>query len=101
VNTEDSANPLEIDNLPRSKGGGWIAWMRRRWLLMVFIIVPFFVGGYIWGKSVEDDYRVRPAYDDTEVKWSVIEAYGGAAILFGGVGALVFHLGEAFLSKRD
>ncbi len=77
----------------------FVNWLKRNAILAVCIILPFFVGGYLWGKSVEDDYQARPAYDASERRWSIIEAYGGGAILFGAIGALVFYIGSAVVRK--
>jgi len=74
-------------------------WLKRNYLLALSIALPFFIGGYLWGKSVEDDYKTRPAIDQSEVKWSLIEAYGGGAILFGSLGALVYYLALAVVKK--
>jgi hypothetical protein len=74
-------------------------WLRRNYLLALSIAIPFLLGGYFWGKTVEEDYRIRPAIDQSEVKWSLIEAYGGGAILFGSLGALTFYLARAVVKN--
>lgn len=74
-------------------------WLKRNYLLVLSIVLPFIVGGYFWGKSVADDYQSRPAIDQAEIKWSVIEAYGGGAIVFGSMGALIYYLAIAVVKK--
>jgi len=77
-----------------------VHWLRHNYLLVLSIALPFFIGGYFWGKSVEDDYRTRPtAIDQAEIKWSLIEAYGGAAIVFGSLGALTYYLALSVVKK--
>jgi len=77
----------------------FVNWLKRNTVLALFIILPFIVGGYLWGKSVEDDYQSRPAFDDSEKRWGIIEAYGGGALLFGSIGALVYYIGSAVIKK--
>jgi hypothetical protein len=77
----------------------FVNWLKRNALLAACIILPFIIGGYLWGKSVEDDYKARPAFDDSERRWGIVEAYGGGAILFGSIGALVYYVGLAIVKK--
>jgi hypothetical protein len=76
-----------------------VRWLQSNYWLILSIAIPFLVGGYYWGKSVEDDYRTRPAIDQAEIKWSLVEAYGGGAIVFGSMGALFYYLAIAIVKK--
>jgi hypothetical protein len=75
-------------------------WIKSHLVLFLSIVVPFFVGGYVWGQSVEDDFSSHPSIDATEARWSVVEAYGGGAIVFGSMGALIYYIASALI-KRD
>ncbi|PWT99146.1 MAG: hypothetical protein C5B53_05770 [Candidatus Melainabacteria bacterium] len=75
-------------------------WIKGHLILFLSIVIPFFVGGYVWGQSVEDDFRSHPTIDAAEVRWSVVEAYAGGAIVFGSVGALIYYIATALI-KRD
>jgi uncharacterized protein YneF (UPF0154 family) len=75
-------------------------WIKSNLILVLSIVVPFFVGSYIWGQSVEDDFRSHPIIDATEARWNIIEAYGGSAIVFGSLGALIYYIASAF-TKRN
>lgn len=75
-------------------------WFKSHLILVLSIVVPFFAGSYIWGQSVEDDFRSHPIIDKSEARWSIVEAYGGSAIVFGGVGALIYYIASALLKRK-
>jgi hypothetical protein len=78
-----------------------VNWFKKNIVLAFCIVIPFLAGGYFLGKSVKEDYRTKPGYDAAEVRWSLIEAYAGGAILFGSIGALVFYIASAIIKKGD
>jgi hypothetical protein len=75
-------------------------WLKANIVLVLAIVVPFFVGGYYWGQAAQDDYKQHPGIDAGEARWGTLEAYGGAAIVFGGVGALIYYVAIA-LTRRS
>jgi hypothetical protein len=84
----------------QSNKRSFIYWLKNHLILALSIVVPFFAGGYIWGQSVEDDFRSHPTIDATEARWSIVEAYGGGAIVFGSLGALIYYIASAFVKRR-
>jgi hypothetical protein len=74
-------------------------WLKGNIILLFSIVVPFFVGGYYWGKWAQEDYCKHPGIDAAEAKWGTLEAYVGSAIVFGGVGALVFYVARAIIKS--
>ena len=84
----------------RSKRYSIGQWLKSHLILTLSIVVPFFVGGYVWGQSVQDDFRSHPSIDASEVRWSVVEAYGGSAIVFGSLGALIYYIASALIKRN-
>lgn len=86
--------------LSQSNRFSFVQWFRSNLVLALSILVPFLVGGYLWGRSVEIDFRSHPTIDASEAFWSIVEAYFGSAIVFGSLGALVYYIATAILNRK-